>query len=238
MARQRKFTFLLNQVKLQCQIYFWSQGTFDLIWFDQFDLHRTIHRYYASPIFGFSSRRGLFSVSTVQTVRGGVEAKRLKTYLLRHNLFSLVNCCGWAIEKWSLCLIFGGSALCDCLYALCQDPPLRTGPFPSSRLLPAGSVTIGIIKNWLPQTVPWLTCIIEPESFGNLPRVKEAERNTLWWWASFSETSHTHKHTHLYSSANHTHKHRCMQMCAFSDLFLLIFSSELLCVSDVYSALL
>lgn len=79
---------------------------------------------------------------------------------------------------------------------LCQDPPLHTGPFPSSRLLPAGSVTIGIIKNWLPQTVPWLTCIIEPESVGNLPRVKEAERNTLWLWASFSETSHTHTNTH------------------------------------------
>ncbi len=110
----------------------------------------------------FSSRT--FSVCTVQRLI-------IKAYLLRHNSFAGVNCCGWAIEKWSLC---GGAVP----WATMPGSSTAHGSVPSSRLLPAGSVTIGIIKNWLPQTVPWLPCIIE--SVGNLPRVKEAERNTLW----------------------------------------------------------
>lgn len=146
-------------------------------------------------------------------VREGTEVKHreliIKSYPLRHNSFSakvkqIVSKQLRVSDREVECVFYFGGGAEPCVSPESPVSPQRaltpcvaharirhSARVRSSRLLPAGSVTIGIIKNWLPQTVPWLTCIIEPESVGNLPRVKEAERNTLWLWTSFSETSHT-----------------------------------------------
>lgn len=139
----------------------------------------------------FSSRT--FSVCTVQKLL-------IKAYLLRHNSFPGVNCCGWAIEKWSLC---GGQ---------CPER-LSVRPMPGSSTA-HGSVPL--LVSFL--LAAWQLALLKIDCcrpFHGL-HVLLSQSRICHEWRKQNETLYDWDLTHMcHTSAIRTHKQMyCMQMCS------------------------